>query len=54
MISGFAVFANENSKADRLRFGVSRAADINCIVPRLDALQDPINGFTREDLPFLR
>jgi hypothetical protein len=48
MISGFAAFASESSKADRLRFAVSRAADINCIVPHLDALQNRSNGFIRE------
>jgi hypothetical protein len=48
MISGFAAFASENSKADKLRFGVSLAADTNCIVPPLDALQGRIDGFIRE------
>jgi hypothetical protein len=48
MISGCAVFASENSKAGRLKSGVSPAGDINCIVPRLDALQDRINGIIRE------
>jgi hypothetical protein len=53
MINGFAMFASENSKAGRLRFGVSRAADINCIVQFLDVLQDRINGFLRKRALFL-
>jgi hypothetical protein len=53
MINGFAVFASESSKADRLRFGVSPAADTNCLVPHLDALQDRINGFIRKRWLFL-
>ena len=48
MITAFAVCASENSKAGRLKSGVSQAADINCIVLPLDALQDRINGFIRE------
>jgi hypothetical protein len=52
MINEFAVSARENSKADRLRFGVFLVADINCIVPLLDALQDHINGFIRERWSF--
>ena len=47
-ISGFVVFASENSKAGRLRSDVSLAADIKCIVPLLDVLQDRINGFIHE------
>jgi hypothetical protein len=54
MISGFAAFASENSKPGRLRFGVSPAADINCIVPLLDARQDRINGFIRDRRSFPR
>ena len=48
MSSVFAVFASENSKAGRLRFGGSLVGDINSIVPRLGVLQDRINGFIRE------
>jgi hypothetical protein len=48
MISGFAVFASEDSKAGRLRSGVFLVGDTNCIVPRLDALQERINGCIRE------
>jgi hypothetical protein len=47
-ISGFAVFANEDSKEDRLAFDVYAAAGINCIVQPSDALQGRINGFIRE------
>jgi hypothetical protein len=47
-ISGFAVFASENSNAVRLKSGVFLVADINCIVRPLDAIQDRINGFIRE------
>jgi hypothetical protein len=54
MISGFAVFVNENSKAGSLRFGVSLAAGINSIAPPLGVRQDRINGFIREGHPFLR
>jgi hypothetical protein len=45
MISGYAAFASEDSKAGRSRSAISPAADINCFVPHLDALQDRINGF---------
>jgi hypothetical protein len=48
MIRGFAAFVSESSKAGRLKSGVWLAADINCIVPRLDALQGRTNGFIRE------
>jgi len=48
------VFASGNSKAGRLISDVSPAADINFIVPLLDALQDRTNGFIRERRSFLR
>jgi hypothetical protein len=47
-ISGFAEFASESSKGGRSRSGVPLAADIKCIVPRLDALQGRTNGFIRK------
>jgi hypothetical protein len=53
-ISGFAAFASEHSKAGRLMSDVSLAADINCIVPPLDALRDRTNGFIRERRSFVR
>jgi hypothetical protein len=54
MIIGFAVFAVENSRADKLKFGVFLAADTNFVVPPLDVLQDRINGFIRERRSFPR
>ena len=48
MINGCAACASESSKAGRLKSGVCPAADINCIVPRLDARQGRINGFIGE------
>jgi hypothetical protein len=48
MISGFAAFASESSKAGRLKSGVYPAADASCIVPRLDAVQGRTNGFIGE------
>jgi hypothetical protein len=44
MINGCAACASENSKAGRLKSGVYPAADVSCIVPRLDARQRRING----------
>ena len=48
MINGCAACASESSKAGRLKSGVCPAADINCIVPPLDAFQGRINGFIGE------
>jgi hypothetical protein len=54
MISGFAVFVSENSKAGSLRFGGSLVAGINSIALPWGVRQDRINGFIREGHSFLR
>jgi hypothetical protein len=54
MISAFAEFASESSKAGRLKSGVCRVADISSTVPPLGALHGRINGFTREHRALLR
>jgi hypothetical protein len=54
MITGFVVFARENSKAGRSRSGVSPTADTHSIALLWDAFPARINGFIRERRSFLR
>jgi hypothetical protein len=48
MISAFAAFASESSKAGRLRSGAFLVTDTNFVVLHLGVLQDRINGFIYE------